>query len=233
MAAVLALQQAFKTKTQFRKGKWPPFWPCNRLSKPKSSFGKQNGRRFGLATGFQNQNPVLESKMAAVLALQHSFKTKIQTKIQFWKAKWPPFWPCNRLSKPKSSFGKQNGRRFGLSTGFQNQNPVLESKMAAVLALQHSFKTKIQTKIQFWKAKWPPFWPFNRISKPKSSFGKQNGRRFGLSTGFQNQNPVLESKMAAVLAFQQAFKTKIQFWKAKWQPFWPFNRLSKPISTFG
>src|SRR5215469_556308 len=75
-----------------------------------------NGRRFGLSTGFQNQNPVLESKMAAVLALQQAFKTK----IQFWKAKWPPFWPCNRLSKPKSSFGKQNGLRFGLATGFQN-----------------------------------------------------------------------------------------------------------------
>src|SRR5215469_2387850 len=162
--------------------------------------------------------------MAAVLAFQQDFKTK----IQFWKAKWPPFWPFNRLSKPKSSFGKQNGRRFGLSTGFQNQNPVLEGEMAAVLAFQQAFKTNIHFRL----VKWPPFWPFNRLSKPKSSFGKQNGRRFGLSTGFQNQNPVLKSKMAAVLALQQAFKTKIQFLKAEWPPFWPFNRLSKPKCNF-
>src|SRR5215469_7223562 len=178
MAAVLALQQAFKAKIQFRKAKWPPFWPFNRLSKPKSNFGKQNGRRFGLATGFQSQNPILENKMAAVLALQQAFKAK----IQFWKAKWPPFWPCNRLSKPKSNFGKQNSRSFGLATGFQSQNPILESKIAAVLALQQAFKAKSQ----FWKTKSPPFWPCNRLSKPKANFGKQNGRRFGLETGFQN-----------------------------------------------
>src|SRR5215469_9822133 len=133
-----------------------------------------------------------QKKMAAVLALKKSFTSK----IRFWQAKWTLFWPCNRLSKPKSDFGKQNGRRFGLGTDFQNQNPILASKMDAVLTLQLGFKTKIQ----FWKAKWPPF---------------------GLESRFRNQNPILESKMAAVLALQQAFKTKIRFWQTKWPPFWP------------
>src|SRR5215469_9606276 len=112
MAAVLAFQQAFKTKVRFLQAKWPPFWPFNRLSKPNSYFAKQNGRRFGLETRFQNQNPVFASKMAAVLALKLGFKTK----IRFLQAKWPPFWPFNRLSKPNSYFAKQNGRRFGLET---------------------------------------------------------------------------------------------------------------------
>src|SRR5215469_9299212 len=103
--------------------------------------------------------------------------------------------------------------------GFQNQNPILANKMAAVLALKLGFKTKIR----FWQAKWPPFWPWNCLSKPKSDFGKQNGRRFGIEIRFLNENPILTSKMAAVLALQLGFKTKIRFWQAKWTPFWPCN----------